>query len=76
MVQIPFVLMMSNDFLIIPSGQNSSFDIRRCNDFPKYGLPKINRVEHRLGVVFPYGHEWFPMVLHDVLPCQDKTSIP
>jgi len=75
MVQVPLLLTIDNSFLTVLSRQKSSFDIRCRDSLAEYGFAKVNRVEDRFRIAFPDGYERLPIVLHDLLPCQDKIFI-
>jgi hypothetical protein len=75
MVQVPLLLTIDNSFLTVLSRQKSSFDIRCRDSLAEYGFAKVNRVEDRFRIAFPDGYERLPIVLHDMLPCQDKIFV-
>jgi hypothetical protein len=76
MVQVPLLLTIDNSFLTVLSRQKSSFDIRCRDGLAEHGFAKVNRVEDRFRIAFPDGYERLPIVLHDMLPCQDRSLYP
>jgi hypothetical protein len=75
MVQFPLLLTIDNSFSAVLSWQKSSFDIRCRDGLAEHGFAKVNRVEDRFRIAFPDGYERLPIVLHDMLPCQDKIFV-
>jgi hypothetical protein len=75
MVQVPLKLTIKNRFSTVLSWQKPGFDICCRDGLAEHGFAKVNRIEDRFTIGFPDGYERLAVVLHDMLPCQDRIFL-